>query len=260
MSKAARQQSARERMREERRRQQARQRTMRRVLIPAAVVIVIAAAVGIGVFVQSQRAAGGDAKPVSIAVGKGKPVVHVYEDFQCPACRQFEQMSGDMLTSLAQQGEAKIVYHPVSIFQGVLQERSLRAASAAMCAADQGKFQAYHALLFRKQPPESKPPGTDAPPEGDVPVNRLRGFENWKLIEYGEKVGLTGSEFAQCVKSDKYQSRIKNYTQNVIASGKISSTPTLYLGDQRIPQRLYFNPSALEQRILSAGQQSAERK
>lgn len=114
-------------MDEGRQRQARRQRPARQALVAVTVVAVLAAAVGIGVFVQSQRSASTDVQPVRVSVGSGKRTVHVYEDFQCPACRQFEQASGSLLRRLARQGQARVVYHPVSVFDGVQQERSLRA-------------------------------------------------------------------------------------------------------------------------------------
>lgn len=244
MSKGARQQSARERMREQRRRQELRERRMRRLLIGGAVVVVIAIAVGIGVFVQTQRASGGgdfagDLPPGKLsngavtfaAEGVNKPVVDVWEDFQCPVCQKFEKKSGDTLKQLAANGEAKVVYHPVKI----IDERSLRSGSAALCAADKGKYMAYHDVLYENQPPERP----------------VQGFTNSDLRKYGDKVGL-GSSFDKCVKQGGHKQDILKNTQQASQKPTFRGTPTIYLDGKRVGDKKY-NPDALKQVILSAG-------
>lgn len=245
MSKAARQQSARERLREERRRQETRQRTMRRLLIAASAVVVVAIAVGVGIFVQGQRAqSGGEfagnlpaAKKVDgtiqyAAGGGGKPTVTVIEDFQCPYCKQFEDRSGAMLKRLAAQGKAKVVYNPVAI----IDERSVRSGSAALCAADQGKFMPYHDILFAKQPPEQP----------------VQGFTPQQLQQYGDQVGIDAAAFDKCVKQGQYRQTITQNTREASQKQGFSGTPTIFINGQKFNGDI-FSPDSLEQAILSAG-------
>src|SRR5699024_5046667 len=44
------------------------------------------------------------------------PVVEVYADYQCPACRQFENTNSDRLKEMAAEGEAIVHLRPVSVF------------------------------------------------------------------------------------------------------------------------------------------------
>ncbi|GAA2052907.1 hypothetical protein GCM10009800_47070 [Nocardiopsis rhodophaea] len=75
-----------------------------------------------------------DGSVVLAEQGANAPVVEVYADFQCPACKQFEAASGDTLRRLATDGEAIVHYRPVSIFSqqpAPLSSNSLRAGAAA---------------------------------------------------------------------------------------------------------------------------------
>ena len=48
--------------------------------------------------------------------GVEKPVLDIFEDFQCPACKALEETSGATIKNLAAEGKAKVVYHPITIF------------------------------------------------------------------------------------------------------------------------------------------------
>lgn len=66
-----------------------------------------------------------------------------FADFQCPACRAlhgiFQQLAAD------NPGKFSVSYHYVPLRY---HRMAYPAARAAECAADQGKFAAYHDLLF----------------------------------------------------------------------------------------------------------------
>ena len=83
------------------------------------------------------------------------PVVEVYADYQCPACRQFENTNGDLLKEMAAESEAIVHQRPVSIFAiqpAPTSSNSLRAGAAARAAADHDVFVEYNDLLFAHQP------------------------------------------------------------------------------------------------------------
>lgn len=242
MSKAARQQSARERMREEQRRKSERQRMMRRVLVASSVVVVIAIAVGIGIFVQSQRAQGGgdfegqlpaasvsDGSVVVAGQGVDGPVVDVYEDFRCPHCKELEDRSGDVFKRLASNGEAKIVYHPVA----VIDRGSVRSGAASLCAAESDAFMPYHDLLFENQQSAS--------------------FDRSTLTGYADEVGINGSDFGSCMQQN--QNRILQNTQQAQQRPGFEGTPTVFVNGAKIPSSTTYNPEALREAIVSAGDQ-----
>ncbi|WP_116245222.1 thioredoxin domain-containing protein [Nocardiopsis sp. FIRDI 009] len=171
MGSAARQRS-RERLREQRekdRRKAARMRTLGVIGAALGVVILI---VGIGYAVLNSDRSGSefdgalapqtvqeDGSVVMAQPGAEAPVVEVYADYQCPACRQFELLNGDVLKETAAAGEAIVHFRPVSIFaqQAVpISSNSLRGGAAARAAADHGVFVEYNDLLFENQPAEGQ--------------------------------------------------------------------------------------------------------
>ncbi|MEU1899937.1 thioredoxin domain-containing protein [Nocardiopsis dassonvillei] len=161
---------SREKLREQRekdKRRAKRNRTLIVVGVAAAAVLLI---VGIGyVALNADRRSGEyegalapttlqqDGSVVMAQEGASAPVVEVYADYQCPACRQFELLNGGVLKENAAQGEAIVHYRPVSIFaqQPVpLSSNSLRAGAAARAAADHDRFVRYNDILFEHQPTE----------------------------------------------------------------------------------------------------------
>lgn len=240
MSKAARQQSARERMRAERSRQQVRERTMRRLLIAGAAVVVVALVVGIGIFVQTNRAEGGgefagklppaEVSGGNVAMAKSgvtKPVVDIYEDFRCPHCKELEERSGAVFKRLVANGEAKVVYHPVA----VIDSGSILAGAASLCAAEKGSFMPYHDLLFDKQ----------SAAKLDVAT----------LTDYAGEVGIDTSGFGSCVR--QHEDEIRQNTKKASQQPGFQGTPTVYVNGKMIPSQVTYNPGALQEAILSAG-------
>jgi protein-disulfide isomerase len=78
----------------------------------------------------------------------GVPVIDIYEDFQCPICQQFEALNGKYISSLANEKKAVVRFHSLSF----LGAESVRAANAAACANDEGKFLDYHLGMYANQP------------------------------------------------------------------------------------------------------------
>ena len=57
-----------------------------------------------------------------------KVQVDLWEDFQCPHCKEFEMVSGNYVNDLVRAGKIKIVYHPMTF---IGPESILAAAAAA---------------------------------------------------------------------------------------------------------------------------------
>lgn len=251
MSKAAKR-SARERLREEQRRRAERARRRRRLVMILAPVLVIVIVVAAGVAVQALRDRGGEfagnlpaaelteygsVRLAASGAGAEAPVIDVYEDFQCPACKEFERVSGERLKKLVSERQVVVVYHPVAI----IDQRSIRAGSAAQCAADEGMFMEYHDVLFESQPPE----------------RGGQGFTAEELLDYGEQVGLDGASFSECVESVRYRDEILRRTEDISTkhqqqTGSGFGTPTVHLNGQPIDPNLLFRPDAFERTVLEA--------
>lgn len=76
---------------------------------------------------------------------RGKRLV-VFSDFECQACRRFSETLHDVAIRFEGRLAIYIVHYPLQ------QHRfAYRAAQASECAADQGRFQAFHDLLYSLQ-------------------------------------------------------------------------------------------------------------
>nr|BFE89000.1 hypothetical protein GCM10020093_116010 [Planobispora longispora] len=166
-----------------------------------------------------------------------KPVVDVYEDFQCPACKSLEETSAATLKNLAAEGRAKVVFHTVTIFgkeTGVLHANSVRAAAAARCVPAGPAWVTFHDKLFEEQPAEGS-----------------EGFAIDDLIAWGEDAGVTDPDFAACVRSQQHAAAYLADSDKELAAAKLEHTPTVKLNGTELVNEP-FNPSALRQAVLDA--------
>jgi len=77
----------------------------------------------------------------------------LYVDFQCPFCGKFfKDTEQTVLADYIKAGKVKLVSRDFAF----LGDESLKAAEAARCAADQGKFWEYHDYLFTHQKGENQ--------------------------------------------------------------------------------------------------------
>jgi protein-disulfide isomerase len=241
--------SARERLRIERARRVRRRRRLRAAAASAGVVALVGAAAA-GILIQrsghgtvkARPAYAGPYAPVALNLdnsitmaqpGVTKPVLDVYEDFQCALCRAFEQANGGVIQQLADRGKVRVVYHPFTILSNQLQQASsIRAWAAAKCAPVD-LWARYHNALYASQPAQSA----------------VGGFSVGLLVQLGRKVGIADPAFAQCVRSQEYAPQDPPLSDQVINSG-VNSAPVLMLNGRV----LNINPasSGLRRRILSA--------
>jgi protein-disulfide isomerase len=144
-----------------------------------------------------------------------KAVLAIYEDFQCPHCRDFEKTFGSALNKIVESGAAAIDYNLVSILNATNKGYSMRAANAAYCVGDENKdaFVRFHSALFANQPVEGSGSGPD----------------NASLIETARQAGVTGG-VPECINSGKYDDMVKG----LAAASKITATPTIRLNGQDI--------------------------
>ncbi|BCB84913.1 hypothetical protein Psuf_022260 [Phytohabitans suffuscus] len=202
----------------------ARERRRSRALwtsIAAVAVLVIAGLIGWGV-VSSQGSGSYTAPPgavengTGVKVGGGPVTIDVYEDFICPACRQFEQQSGGTIDQLVSEGKVTVVYHPVAFLDRASStDYSTRASAASGAAAEGGKFREYAKALFAQQPAEGS-----------------AGLSDDQLIQIGRSVGL-GDAFAQAVRDGKYKPWTAHVTDE--ASGdRVNGTPTVRVGGKDV--------------------------
>lgn len=231
--------SARERLQQERAREKKREKRRRTLIVSAAVVAVIGLAAVVGVIAANagkddgdseagpllapSGAQGEDRLAIPVGASDAPSTLTVWEDFRCPACAQFENGLRDTIHELEQAGQIKIEYHLATIIDGNMGgSGSLRAANAAACAQDVGKFAPYHDVLYQNQPPETQ----DA------------FAENSRLIELAGKVqGLDTPAFRSCVEKGRHDSWV-NKSNAAFQGGGFSGTPTVLLnGDPIFPKK-----------------------
>jgi protein-disulfide isomerase len=166
---------------------------------------------------QDGRALGDPAAPVTIAV---------YLDFQCPFC---SRLAADVLPQIeaefVENGAAKIEVRPIAI----LGSESLRAASAAECAAAQGKFFAYHDILYANQAGEQQGAFSDA-----------------RLKEFAAALGLDTAAFDSCVDSSVHDQQVIDETMAAGAAG-INSTPTVLVNGVEVTRTVEAISAAVQQ-------------
>jgi protein-disulfide isomerase len=135
---------------------------------------------------------------------------------------------------LVDAGHLKIEYHLVTLIDGNMGgSGSLRAANAAACAQDAGKFWDYHDVLYQNQPKETQDTYAD----------------NGKLLELADKVpGLRTPAFEKCANDGTHDSWVTK-SHAAFQSGGFSGTPTVLLGAKDISADRTMTPAKLKQLV-----------
>jgi len=80
-------------------------------------------------------------------------IIIEYADFQCPFCGKFfKETEETLIKDYVDAGKVRFVYRDFAF----LGKESLKAAEAARCAGDQGKFWEYHDYLYNHQNGENQ--------------------------------------------------------------------------------------------------------
>ncbi|MEU6572944.1 thioredoxin domain-containing protein [Streptomyces sp. NPDC046805] len=245
--------AARERLAVEREKQKSAEKRRRALIVGASVVCVLGLAAVIGVIaanagkdkhsekagpvVAPSGAQGKDSLAIPVGKDNAKSTLTVWEDFRCPACRAFETVYRPTLHELTDSGKLRIDYHVVTLIDGNLGgSGSRRAANAAACAQDAGKFRDFHDVLYANQPKETD----DA------------YSSNAKLIALAGKVeGLDTPAFRKCVNDGTHNSWVEKSHQAFQAGG-YSGTPTVLLDGKNIYQDQTMTPAKLKQMVEAA--------
>ncbi|MCL4560819.1 MAG: DsbA family protein [Chloroflexi bacterium] len=204
--------SKRETLRAKRRKRQQNQRLfliigVAVVVIAAAAIIilpgVIAAAQPIGPITQITPGPAPQANGLSMGNPKAPVKFQEFADFQCPYCKEFAQnYQSAIVEKYVATGQVYYTYVPFSF----IGPESTTAAEAAYCAADQGKFWAYHDMLFANQGAENS--GV---------------FSNNRLVAFAKALGLDTGTFQSCLTSNKYASKVQ---QDLTDGEKLGVTQT----------------------------------
>ena len=138
----------------------------------------------------------------------GVPKIDIYEDFQCPYCKQFEAANLKYIDSLINEKKAVVTYHILS-FVG---PESIVAANASACAADEDKFLSFHGTMYANQPAAEN--------SGE--------WSKERVLSIAEAAGITSTSFTDCVNNGEYLGWAQKVAEAAVAA-KINSTPTVLL-------------------------------
>lgn len=192
----------------------------RRTLIQVGVAVVLVALVAVlGFTIASKNSDEGTATPaatpssvtedgaIRIGDANASVVVTVVEDFQCPACKQFEALSGATLSELIADNTIAVDYEPISILDRASSTNySTRAANASMCVADAdiSAWPAWHKTMFEQQPAEGG-----------------AGLSDDDLNSIARTLGL---DVGTCITDGTYNDYVTSQTQQVLDDG-VTGTP-----------------------------------
>jgi protein-disulfide isomerase len=147
----------------------------------------------------------------------------LFEDPQCPYCRQFEEVSGEMLLGELSAATVSIEYR-MRCFLGI---ESVRANNALALAAELGQFNDLRLHLFAAQPPE-----------------QTGGFTISDLIELGKQVDLDSPQYEQGVRDGRYNFWVVEMDE-VFEGLDPEGTPAALLDGQPVDQGLLYDANSL---------------
>lgn len=129
-----------------------------------------------------------------------------FSDYQCPYCRRAEDSVKEVLKKY--NGKVRLVYMD---FPLPMHQFALRAAQAARCAGDQGKYWQYHDALFADQ---SK-------------------LDAAGLKATAAKLGLDTKKFDECTAHDLHMDQVRKSQQEGTDVG-VDGTPTFIINGRML--------------------------
>jgi protein-disulfide isomerase len=128
-----------------------------------------------------------------------------FTDYQCPFCKRFIQSTFPQLKrDFIDTGKVRWIVRDLPLG---FHPNANKAAQAAHCAGDQGKFWEMRDTLFRN--------------------NTKLGIE--QLPAYAREIGLDGDAFDACLASDRHQGQIAQDSQEANRI-RITGTPSFVIG------------------------------
>jgi protein-disulfide isomerase len=136
---------------------------------------------------------GPDSAPVTIVE---------FSDFQCPYCAKI----GPTLVSLQKEygDQVRLVFRQFPL--STIHPQAQKAAEAALCAGEQGKFWEMHDSMF----------------------GNVKKLSSVHLKEQALTIGLDAERFTQCLESDKYRETVKADIQAGMSAG-VTGTPAMFI-------------------------------
>lgn len=124
-----------------------------------------------------------------------------FSDFQCPFCKRSAGVIKEVLRAYGE--KVRYVYRDYPTPSHIYAKQ---AAEAGQCADAQGKFWAYHDLLFEHQ---------------------QSGY-GWDFNQLAQEASLDTAAFSQCLDTHEYASEVEADLQEALNVG-VTSTPTFFI-------------------------------
>ena len=167
---------------------------------------------------------GGHTPDGGVLVGsdRARQLLVLFEDPQCPYCRQFEEASGDMLRREVAAGAVAVEYR-MRCFLGV---ESVRADNALALAAEAGRFDDLRREIFAAQPAENS-----------------GGFTVTDLLDLGWRAGLTSPDYERGVREGRYEQWVRE-AERAFADQDPQGTPAALFNGHPVEAEVLFDPEA----------------
>ena len=180
---------------------------------------------------QAENVTFNDVADPSVGPTSTPVVVHMYEDFECPAC---QASNGPLEQAIAAyKDRVRFVWKDFPLES--LHPTAHAAADAARCAQAQGKFWEYHDLLFRLRDwiKATDKTGTFAAMAKNI-------------------TGLDQAAFSACVAANAQDTKVTTTISEGFAN-KVDATPTFFVNNKR-----YFGMSFVDwEKILDEALKTA---
>lgn len=156
-----------------------------------------------------------------------------FADFQCPGCGYYwSNMEPDIISKYVETGQVFYTYAPFSFVGDFVRnnpwDESKKAAEAAYCANDQGKFWEYRDYIYANQNGENK-----------------GAFTRVRLLEFAKRLDLDNDAFKKCFDSGQHTQTVLDANDFAITTG-ITSTPSFTINGEIV------DSTNLEAAILAA--------
>lgn len=129
-----------------------------------------------------------------------------FSDYECPFCQRFFSMTLPTLKrEYVDAGKVRYVFRDSPLDQ--LHPQARKAAEAAHCAGEQGRFWEMHDMLFQNPKALALP----------------------QLAEHARSIGIDGAKFDECLASGRHAARVERGVTDGAAAG-VRGTPGFVIG------------------------------
>ncbi|APR75653.1 DSBA-like thioredoxin domain protein [Minicystis rosea] len=164
----------------------------------------------------AQRQAAADAPGFGPA--DAKITIVEYSDFECPFCGRAASVVGKLKEKYG--SKVRFVFRQ---FPLQMHAHAKLAAEASLAAHAQGKFWAFHDLLFQNQ----------------------RDLERASLEKYAQGAGLDMAKFKKALDEHTYANAVSS-DMKLGVEGHVSGTPSMFIGTERVENATDFDALSSE--------------